>query len=117
MVYDFGLRLKELRNRKNLYQNRVAQQIGVTRATISSYERNIKTPSLEVLKKLAILYNASIDYILGFDARSNIYLDDLNESQQKAMMDVLLMIKRAFAQQNIDDESSNTGTLRGSKHG
>ena len=46
MVYDFGLRLKELREAKHLTQSDVANRLDVTRATISGYECNTITPSL-----------------------------------------------------------------------
>ena len=52
-VYDFGMRLKELREGKRLSQSDVADRLDVTRATISGYECNTITPSVEQLVKLA----------------------------------------------------------------
>lgn len=62
MVYNFGLRLKSLREKRLLSQADVAARLEVTRSTISGYECNTITPSVEQLVKLAILYNASLDY-------------------------------------------------------
>lgn len=95
-VYDFGLRLKELREGKRLSQSDVAERLGVTRATISGYECNTITPSVEQLVKLAVLYNASLDYIMGMESRSYLYLDDLSESQQKTILDVVNRLKEEF---------------------
>lgn len=96
MIYDFGLRLKELREAKRLSQTDVADRLEVTRSTISGYECNTITPSVEQLKRLAVLYNASLDYIMGMDDRSALYLDDLTESQQKTVLDIVDRLKEEF---------------------
>ena len=95
-VYDFGLRLKELRERKQLSQSDVAARLDVTRATISAYECNTITPSVEQLVKLAVLYNTSLDYMMGMEKRSHLYLDDLSESQQRTVLDVVDRLKKEF---------------------
>ena len=96
MIYDFGLRLKELREAKRLSQTDVADRLEVTRSTISGYECNTITPRVEQLKRLAVLYNASLDYIMGIDDRSALYLDDLTESQQKTVLDIIDRLKEEF---------------------
>lgn len=95
-IYDFGIRLKELREGKRLSQSDVADRLEVTRATISGYECNTITPSVEQLVKLAVLYNTSLDYMLGMENRSYLYLDDLSESQQKTILDVVDRLKKEF---------------------
>lgn len=74
-VYDFGLRLKELREAKKLSQKDVATRLNVVPSTISGYESNTITPSLEQFTRMAILYNASLDYMMGLDNRSCFYLE------------------------------------------
>ena len=96
MVYDFGLRLKELRDAKGLSQTDVAERLEVSRSTISGYECNTITPSVEQLVRLAVLYNTSLDYMMGMESRSSIYLDDLTESQQKTVMDIVDRLKKEF---------------------
>lgn len=97
MIYDFGMRLKELREAKRLSQVDVANRLEVTRSTISGYECNTITPSLEQLVKMAVLYNASLDYIMGMENRSYLYLDDMSESQQQMILDVVNRIKQEFS--------------------
>ncbi|TYP72611.1 helix-turn-helix domain-containing protein [Paenibacillus methanolicus] len=60
-----GDRLRELRLRKNISQEEVAKQIGITRSAYSHYEINNRQPVYETLKKLAVLFNVSLDYIIG----------------------------------------------------
>ena len=95
-IYDFGLRLKELREAKQLSQQEVAERLNVGRSTVSGYERNIITPSVEQLVRMAVLYNASLDYMMGLDNRACFYLDELSESQQQAILDVVGRLKQEF---------------------
>lgn len=96
LVYDFGARLKELREKKHLSQTEAGKKLGVTRSTISAYENNTKTPSLEVFANMAVLYNSSLDYIMGFTERKCVYLDDLTESQQHTVLDIVERLKQEF---------------------
>lgn len=57
-------RLAELRSDRKLKQKEVAASIGVTSATLSTYETGAKFPSLEVAAKLADFYGVSLDYLL-----------------------------------------------------
>lgn len=95
-VYDFGIRLKELREAKHLSQKESAGRLHVTRATISGYERNTITPSVEILVKMAVLYNTSLDYMLGMENRAHLYLDDLSKTQQKTVLDIVERLKEEF---------------------
>lgn len=82
MDYDFGSRLRELRGKKKLTQTQVAKRLNLSKATISGYENNIKTPSIDVLIQLSILYGSSTDYILGLENRKMIVVDGLTEAEQ-----------------------------------
>lgn len=83
MIFDFGYRLRELRESKNLTQTQVARRLNLSKTTISGYENNIKTPSLDVLVKLSILYGVSADYILGLENRKLLQIDGLTMSQEE----------------------------------
>lgn len=81
---EFSTRLRELRLNKGLRQEQVAKHIGVTKSTISAYEKDTKQPSFEKLVKLADLYCVSTDYLLGqTDSRS---LDLSGLSKQDAAL-------------------------------
>lgn len=95
-VYDFGMRLKELREARQLSQQEVAARLEVGRTTVSGYERNTITPSVEQLVRMAILYNTSLDYMMGLDNRACFYLDDLSKSQQETVMDIVCRLKQEF---------------------
>ena len=89
MIFDFGYRLRELRDSKNLTQTQVAKRLSLSKTTISGYENNIKTPSLDVLVKLSILYGVSADYILGLENRKMLLIDGLTLNQEEIMKDLI----------------------------
>jgi len=56
--------IKELRTKKDIYQLKLAMDLGLSQETISSYERFKIVPSTEVLIKLADYFKTNIDYLL-----------------------------------------------------
>lgn len=83
MVYDFGLRLKELRKKKKLSQSQVSARLNITKSSISGYENNIITPSNDIIVKLALLYGVTTDYLLGLDNNESIVISDLTNNQKE----------------------------------
>lgn len=59
------MRFKDLREDKDLYQKDIAELLNITQAHYSRIELGIYQLSYENLKKLALFYNTSVDYILG----------------------------------------------------
>lgn len=89
MVFDFGYRLREMRLSKKLTQTQVADLLHLSKSAISGYENNVKTPSLEVLIQLCLLYDVSSDYLLGLEQRESLFVDSLTERQRRLMSDLL----------------------------
>lgn len=104
MIFDFGYRLRELRESKNLTQTQVAKRLNLSKTTISGYENNIKTPSLDVLVKLSILYDVSSDYILGLENRKMLLLDGITQNQVKILEAILREFKETNKNCNIYGE-------------
>lgn len=101
MVYDFGYRLRELRKSKKMTQEQAAKRLNLSKTTISGYENNVKTPSLDVLTKLAVLYGVSADYILGLESRRMLPIDNLTASQEE-------IIRRLMVEfQNLSGKDMN----------
>lgn len=61
----FPERLKEARKAKKLTQKELANRIGLTDARITQYENGQGYPSAEVLYKICIELNVSMDWITG----------------------------------------------------
>ena len=58
-------KLLELRKANNLTQSELAEKLHVSRQAISRWESGKTIPDIEILKKLSILYNVSLDEIIN----------------------------------------------------
>ena len=88
-------RLKELREKKDLFQSDIAKLLGISTPAYSYYEANKRNMSAKTAKKLAEFFNVSVDYLLGIDNNSN-----------KRLLPVLGTVKAGYdylAEQNIID--------------
>lgn len=65
MMIDIAKNLRALRVNRHWSQAKLAEELGVTRQTVSSWERAVSFPDIEMLKKLSHLYGVGIDEILG----------------------------------------------------
>jgi transcriptional regulator with XRE-family HTH domain len=65
MSTDFGNRLKEVREEKGFKREDLAKQIGTSAAIIGRYERNERTPSIDIAKNIAEALEVSLDYLVG----------------------------------------------------
>ena len=83
-----GERIKYLREKNGFTQKDIATKLGVEPAAISKYELNMREPNIEAIKKLAILFNVSIDYLLG--RTPDVFVDEAN----KESLDISLIKKK-----------------------
>ena len=64
-MLNIGERITTLRKQQSLSQDELAKKTGLSRTIICNYERNINTPSVEGLVKLAGAFNVSLDFLIG----------------------------------------------------
>mgnify|MGYP000513035659 CR=1 FL=1 len=57
--------LKALRNEKNISQASLADQLGLSQQAIAKWETGKSEPDTDLLNRLALFYNVSVDYLLG----------------------------------------------------
>lgn len=62
---DLGKRILELRKEKNITREKLGKVIGTSGAIIGRYERNERTPSVEIARKMAEALGVSLDYLVG----------------------------------------------------
>jgi len=58
-------RLKNCRTKKGYTQQQVAIYCDITEKTYQNYELQTRMPKLDILIKLANLFDVSIDYLVG----------------------------------------------------
>ena len=63
--YKFGEKLREAREAAELSQKDLANKIGTSAPIIGRYERNERTPSVDIAKRLAEALGVSLDYLVA----------------------------------------------------
>ena len=58
-------RLRQLREKCNLSQQRMGEMIGSTQSAIAHYEAGRKIPSRDLIVQLCKVFDVSADYLLG----------------------------------------------------
>ncbi len=58
-------RIRDLREDSDLTQQQMADKLFINRRTYSSYEVGSRSISVEILGKIADIYETSIDYLVG----------------------------------------------------
>lgn len=100
-MFDFGLRLRELRESLKLSQDQLGRKVNRSKSVISSYENNIKFPPSEILVQLAVIFNVSLDYLVGIDKTEMISVSGLSDSQKDLLKTIVFEFK--------DNTPRNTG--------
>ena len=72
-----GKRILELRLSFGWNQVQLAEKIGVTKQTVSNWENENIQPSIDMLIRLAKLFHASTDYLLGLSDSQTINVEGL----------------------------------------
>lgn len=67
------VRLKDLREDKDLCQKDIAKMLNISQTNYSKYELERINIPIETLRKLALFFGTSTDYILGLTNETNPY--------------------------------------------
>lgn len=98
-----GKQLKALRKSQKKTQQAVADKVGITRATLSNYEIDRRTPDLKTLRKLAECYGVGLDYfgistadeVLELLARAKEVFesDQISKERKNELFDAIMRLK------------------------
>lgn len=85
-MVNFGNKLKALRTEAGMTQSDLADKLNITKAVISYYELRERTPSPDVIIRLAEIFHVSTDYLLGVDNKKMIDVSDLSEEDMRFLL-------------------------------
>ena len=88
-MFDFGYRIKELREQHKMSQEQLGRKIDRSKSVISSYENNIKIPPLDILTKIAVIFNVSLDYLVGIDKTEMLSAGGLSVQQKELLRTIV----------------------------
>ncbi len=92
-MFDFGLRIQKLRLDLKLSQEALGKKINRSKSVVCGYENNTAVPPLDVLVQLAVIFNVSLDYLVGIDKNEMVSLSGLNESQKDLIYSLISDLK------------------------
>ena len=95
-------RIQELRKSKKISQISLSMKLNVSQKMISAYENGKSEPSITTLKKMAEIFDTSVDYIIGYtnikEPLDKISQKDLSEDECELLNKFRSLPKK---QQNI----------------
>ena len=80
---SLGERLYELRKEKHLSQEQVAEQLNVTRQTISKWETDESKPDFDKIVPICNLYEISTEQLLTGNIKEETIIEKRNEENQE----------------------------------
>lgn len=104
-------RITSLRKEKGMSQISLALKLNVSQKMISAYETGKSEPSISTLKNIADIFNASIDYIIGYsDIRQPI-----NKLVQSNMTEDECNLLNSFRELSLKQQYIALGVILGLK--
>ncbi len=84
---EFHERLKQLRKEKKMTQAALAKNLTYGATAISNYESGHNQPSISDLKKIASIFNVSLDYLLGVNEIRRPYEPDKKSDDYEILIE------------------------------
>lgn len=118
---DFSTQIKKLRNEKKLTQQQMAEQLGISRQAVSSWENDRSLPDIEMLIIISRTFGITLDeLILGGNDMNNMTQKLINDGKATRrarmnlisvcigtgllMMGALFLVVRAMMPEVVDEE-------------
>lgn len=91
----FAERLTELREKTEKKRQEVADDIGISRASLEYYEKGKRKPDIDVLLKLADYYEVTCDYLLKGVKTENVSINNVTGLSDKAIEKLQNIVKQS----------------------
>lgn len=109
---EIGKVIRHFRELKQMSQASLAEKIGVTQRTVSYYESGERIPPADILKKIALIFNITIDALVGtkkLNSNGNcenfFYEEGLaNWNIRKKAKELGLLYEDVISKTNIDEQ-------------
>ena len=91
MVSEIGFNIRNLRQKRRMSQEQLAKRLNISKSMVSGHERRKYIPSAEYLYQLAMIFDTTVDSLLGLNNRRFLNIDGLTEGQENlihALIDI-----------------------------
>lgn len=99
-MLSIGQRIRELRRSKDISQEELGLEIGVSRQTVNKWETDVTTPNIDNIKALCGYFNVKADYFIpvGTDIKGEIALSsEKQKSGTKKTIPIIALVLLSLA--------------------
>ena len=89
IVKEFAKILRKLRREREMTQEELANILTYKKSTICNWERGVRVPRIRDLKKLASVFNVTVDYLVGKSSEKRGRLVTIEELREFVPEEVL----------------------------
>lgn len=108
----FSLRLRELRNSRDLTQQNLADYIQTSKSSVNMYERGEREPGLEMVEAIADFFNVDLDYLLGkTDIPNRALFQSYNSFEVSSASHDDILTLHKYKQLDKDDQTKINGEI------
>ena len=101
-IENFSYRLTVLLDENNMTQTELAKKIGTSNVTICRYLTCERIPRLDVVTKIASVFNISLDYLLGLSNDKSI-----KNSNDNSDFNIAMSVSKLFSLNNVSSLSKD----------
>ena len=94
-MVNFGEKLKALRRQAGMTQAELARRLNVTKSVVSYYELQERSPSPDVLIRVAAVFHVTTDYLLGISREKTVDVSDLTEEEVALLRHTAEVLRKA----------------------
>ena len=74
-----GNKIKELREKKEIFQQELADALSVSKSTVAMWETNKREPDLETINKIAAYFSVPTDYLVSETIKLNFFPREIDD--------------------------------------
>lgn len=68
-----GDKIKELREKKKIFQQELADALSVSKSTVAMWETNKREPDLDTIDRIAEYFSVPVDYLISETIKLNFF--------------------------------------------
>ncbi|MBT2157209.1 helix-turn-helix transcriptional regulator [Clostridioides difficile] len=102
---SLGDRIANLRKELDINQKELATKVGITEASLSRYENNLREPKSEIIVRLAKALETSTDYLLGVNDNTKISKEDKLIIENLSVSEKQKALRKIYSLEKEDREA------------
>lgn len=102
---SLGIKIKELRSKVGITQRKLAEQLNVTAQAVSRWESDEVEPSIDTLKKMASIFNVTIDELLDNKTEPKVVEKVVEVEKQVVVEKPIIVEKQVVVEKPVEQKT------------